>query len=261
MNCSLPGSSAHGIFQARILEWVAMPSSRGSSWPTSPVAPALQADSLPSEPQRKTYSISLLFCTTGVIILILPRGNWHLETLCGSPKFSGLARGWALTSDWLDFKAGSLNYHGAWSLDIHLSVNLNCAKYPLKNHIAFSFGMGSAVLRPSRRFCKIPWSVVTPLVLLFYSCIVCIDLTSWWQWGLGTHIGVCYPHLGWCGALPSGRFSERPLLKLGLLKWCWQPPLRSLISSRALMTDLCFTLSNSDHWERIHHWQDISCGF
>ena len=27
------GSSAHGIFQARILEWVPMPSSRGSSWP------------------------------------------------------------------------------------------------------------------------------------------------------------------------------------------------------------------------------------
>ena len=31
MNCSLPGSSVHGILQARILEWVAMPSSRGSS--------------------------------------------------------------------------------------------------------------------------------------------------------------------------------------------------------------------------------------
>ena len=31
MGCSLPGSSVHGIFQARILEWVAMPSSRGSS--------------------------------------------------------------------------------------------------------------------------------------------------------------------------------------------------------------------------------------
>ena len=28
MDCSLPGSSVHGIFQARILEWVAMPSSR-----------------------------------------------------------------------------------------------------------------------------------------------------------------------------------------------------------------------------------------
>ena len=32
MDCSPPGSSAHGILQARILEWVAMPSSRGSSW-------------------------------------------------------------------------------------------------------------------------------------------------------------------------------------------------------------------------------------
>ena len=32
-DCSPPGSSVHGIFQARILEGVAMPSSRGSSWP------------------------------------------------------------------------------------------------------------------------------------------------------------------------------------------------------------------------------------
>ena len=33
MDCSLPGSSVHGIFQARILERVAISSSRGSSWP------------------------------------------------------------------------------------------------------------------------------------------------------------------------------------------------------------------------------------
>ena len=32
MDCSLPGSSVHGIFQARILERVAISSSRGSSW-------------------------------------------------------------------------------------------------------------------------------------------------------------------------------------------------------------------------------------
>ena len=32
MDCSLPGSSVHGIFQARILEWVAISFSRGSSW-------------------------------------------------------------------------------------------------------------------------------------------------------------------------------------------------------------------------------------
>ena len=34
MDCSPPGSSAHGILQVRILEWVALPSSRGSSRPT-----------------------------------------------------------------------------------------------------------------------------------------------------------------------------------------------------------------------------------
>ena len=33
MDCSLPGSSIYGILQARMLEWVAMPFSRGSSQP------------------------------------------------------------------------------------------------------------------------------------------------------------------------------------------------------------------------------------
>ena len=32
VDCSPPGSSVHGILQTKILEWVAMPSSRGSSW-------------------------------------------------------------------------------------------------------------------------------------------------------------------------------------------------------------------------------------
>ena len=33
MGCILSGSSVHGILQARILEWVVMPFSRGSSQP------------------------------------------------------------------------------------------------------------------------------------------------------------------------------------------------------------------------------------
>ena len=33
MDCSLPGSSVYGIFQARVLEWVAISFSRGSSLP------------------------------------------------------------------------------------------------------------------------------------------------------------------------------------------------------------------------------------
>ena len=51
MDCSLPGSFVHRILQARILEWVAVPFSRGSSNPgMEPRSPALQTDSLPSKP-------------------------------------------------------------------------------------------------------------------------------------------------------------------------------------------------------------------
>ena len=37
MDCSPSGSSVPGILQVRILEWVAMASSRGSSWPRDPI--------------------------------------------------------------------------------------------------------------------------------------------------------------------------------------------------------------------------------
>ena len=36
MDCSLSGSSVHGIFQARVLEWIAISFSRGSSRPRNP---------------------------------------------------------------------------------------------------------------------------------------------------------------------------------------------------------------------------------
>ena len=42
--------TVHGILQARILEWVVFPFSRGSSQPRFP---ALLADSLPADPQGK----------------------------------------------------------------------------------------------------------------------------------------------------------------------------------------------------------------
>ena len=59
MDCSPPGSSIHGIFQARILGWVAISFSRGSSRPRifpgfvriKPRSPTLQAGALSSEPK------------------------------------------------------------------------------------------------------------------------------------------------------------------------------------------------------------------
>ena len=57
MDCRQPGSSVHGILQARVLKWVAVFSSRGSSQPMAQTQfPPFQADSLLSEPPRK-YSV------------------------------------------------------------------------------------------------------------------------------------------------------------------------------------------------------------
>ena len=55
MDYSLSGSSVHGILQARILEWVAIPLLQGNlpDPGIKPGFPALQADSLPSESPGK----------------------------------------------------------------------------------------------------------------------------------------------------------------------------------------------------------------
>ena len=56
MHCSPPGCSVHGVSQARVLEWVAFPSS--GDLPNTGIklgSPELQADSLPSEPPGKPH--------------------------------------------------------------------------------------------------------------------------------------------------------------------------------------------------------------
>ena len=60
----------HGILQARILEWVAFPFSRGTSQPRdqTQVSPTLWVDSLPAEPQGKPKN-------SGVGRLFLLQGN------------------------------------------------------------------------------------------------------------------------------------------------------------------------------------------
>ena len=55
--CSPPGSSVLGILQVRMLEWVAIPFSRGSSQPRfEPWPLTLQADSLPFDPPGKSHN-------------------------------------------------------------------------------------------------------------------------------------------------------------------------------------------------------------
>ena len=54
MDCNPPGSSVHGISQAKILEWIAIPFSSDLPDPEiKPGSPTVQVVSLPSEPPEK----------------------------------------------------------------------------------------------------------------------------------------------------------------------------------------------------------------
>ena len=70
MDCSLPGSSIHGIFCSRILEWVVISFSRGSSQPIEPLPSTLQANSLPSEPPGNPFyqlqNLDVYLCTVPI---------------------------------------------------------------------------------------------------------------------------------------------------------------------------------------------------
>ena len=56
--CNLTDYTVHGILQARILEWISIPFSRGYSQPRDRTqVSTLQADGLPSEPPGKPMNI------------------------------------------------------------------------------------------------------------------------------------------------------------------------------------------------------------
>ena len=68
-----------GILQARILEWVAFPFSRDLPNPgTEPRSPALQADSLPAEPQGKTKNTGVGSLSLLQRIFPTRESNWGL---------------------------------------------------------------------------------------------------------------------------------------------------------------------------------------
>ena len=69
MDCSPPGSSVHGILQERILEWIAMPSSRGSSRP------------------RDWTHISCLSCTSRQVLYTIS-ATWEAPASRGVRKIS-----------------------------------------------------------------------------------------------------------------------------------------------------------------------------
>ena len=85
MDCSPTGFSAHGILQARTLEWIAMPLSRGSSLPRDRAPVSWQADSLPPAPSEKSIAkvhFSILLATKSFprnILLLLAKSQCFIE--------------------------------------------------------------------------------------------------------------------------------------------------------------------------------------
>ena len=106
-DCSPPGSSVHGILQASILEWIAMPSSRGSSWPRDRTRVSCMAggiltvwatreDSSPYTPWRHFYFL-LRCCTFNCLWNLLLKVTGDLLIIKSYAIFSYLT--WVLT--WL----------------------------------------------------------------------------------------------------------------------------------------------------------------
>ena len=87
MDCSLPGSAVHGIFQVRILEWVAISFSRVSSQPRDRTGSStLQTDALPSESSGKEESQEGKNQRTRG-----PSNHWHgAQVIWGSRVLPGL---------------------------------------------------------------------------------------------------------------------------------------------------------------------------
>ena len=118
MDCSPSGSSVCGILQARIMEWVAIPFSRGTSWPRiKPRSPAMQADFLPSEPpgkpERTRNNSNFLFDNYTIIVL--------------SVQFSSvqsLSHVWLFATPWIAARQASLSITNSRSSLKFMSIKL-----------------------------------------------------------------------------------------------------------------------------------------
>ena len=88
IDCGPPGSSVHGILQARILEWVAILFSRDlPDLEIKPGSPALQEDSLPSEPPAKPKYQMWTFTKTEILKLPTCPGTCTLSVAPESVVF------------------------------------------------------------------------------------------------------------------------------------------------------------------------------
>ena len=113
MDCTLPGSSIHGILQARKLEWVAI------SFPTSPASPALVGGFFTSAPTGKPMGTSCQHLLLTKIFEEIRTGTWKSEL--------GFWRG-------TNSSVISLTFSLQISGDFQRIYNLFCSEYKTKQN-------------------------------------------------------------------------------------------------------------------------------
>ena len=91
MNRTLPGSSVHGVLQARILEWAAIPFSRWSCWPRDQTCISHRADSL-LHCRQILYHLSHQGSPTCKSSYIIP--CWKNSSLKPSPWCDHIPNSW-----------------------------------------------------------------------------------------------------------------------------------------------------------------------
>ena len=112
MDCSPPGSSVHGILQARILEWIAISFSRGSSWPKNLIWVSCISGRLFTIWATREAKFKITYFKT-------------LTTLIPSPKFSSvqsLSRVQLFATLWTAARQVSLSITNSWSLLKFMSI-------------------------------------------------------------------------------------------------------------------------------------------
>ena len=107
MDCSPPGSLVYGILQARILEWIAMPSSKGSSQARVESAvltsPALAGGFFTTSAQKGSPK------KVGEAVLLQPPAELAVPAAPGVMPSSPSSQHWGLGSAW----TGSLSLSGS----------------------------------------------------------------------------------------------------------------------------------------------------
>ena len=138
MDYSPPGSSVHGIFQARILEWVAISFSRGSSWSRDWTWVSCIACRFFAEPPGKPF-----FSVT----------KFHLET--ANPTFT-LQTG---LSDWIKMEVIYILFSGKQNTTkAYPEIKADERKIRERKEKSvwkWNFGSAAKAYRETQRFCSL----------------------------------------------------------------------------------------------------------